>query len=314
MSNFLYKGLPVKSRKLQERSFLLFEYYGANQEVTRAHLPFLQNINISEDGKANLASYNLLGRAGQLFAYNGADSRRLRLDFEMNLLHLFHLQDSEGFSERMLRTIKNKDKATERKRFLNQIGPAAPYSYGANFNDQFFKTLGLTREQVKRIQRTETELVRTESGQAGPDDTPRAKSDFYTFNDADNKTIDLMMYWINLIRSSVLNDSRNTVYGPPIVRLNHGPMYMNSPCLVEDYKISVDKTSNYDLQTLLPHTIKVSMTLVESRAGDFGEYVSGNELKGDNLTGWESILDKNVLDSMNYNIEVFDDETFTGVT
>ena len=91
-------------------------------------------------------------------------------------------------------------------------------------------------------------------------------------------------------------------------------MYMNSPCLVEDYKISVDKTSNYDLQTLLPHTIKVSMTLVESRAGDFGEYVSGNELKGDNLTGWESILDKNVLDSMNYNIEVFDDETFTGVT
>ena len=110
----------IRARMLHERSFLLFEYSGSDDQVTRAHLPFLQNINISEDGKANLASYNLLGRAGQLFAYNGADSRRLKLDFEMSLLHLFHLQETEGFTERMKSTISNKDKITVRITMLKE--------------------------------------------------------------------------------------------------------------------------------------------------------------------------------------------------
>tara|TARA_R100001509_G_scaffold102506_1_gene60189 strand:- start:302 stop:1165 length:864 start_codon:yes stop_codon:yes gene_type:complete len=285
---------------LHERSFLLFEYSGSDDQVTRAHLPFLQNINISEDGKANLASYNLLGRAGQLFSYNGADSRRLKLDFDMSLLHLFHLQETEGFTERMKRTIRNKDKITERNRFLGKAGPPTTYGYAQGEKVKFLNSLGLSLPRAIEI----------EADGKGTRDAVN----FYSITNTDSDaTIDLMMYWVNLIRSSVLNDSRNTVYGPPIVRLNHGPMYMNSPCLVEDYKISIDKASNYDLETLLPHTIKVSMSLIESRSGNFGEYFRGDPLEGDNLTGWESILDENVLDSMNYDIEVFDDETFEGL-
>jgi hypothetical protein len=315
MSDFIYRegATPVpaiRARQLHERSFLLFEYYGSNDEVTRAHLPFLQNINISEDGKANLANYNLLGRAGQLFAYNGADSRRLKLDFEMNLLHLFHLQETEGFSERMLKTIKNKDLMTERNRFLGKAGPPMPYNYAQGEKVKFLKSLGLTLPQAITLQENKEATIERHRTTVGS----RANVDFYVVNDNNSdKNINLMMYWVNLVRSSVLNDSRNTVFGPPTVRLNHGPMYMNSPCLVEDYKITVDKTSNYDLETLLPHTLKVSMSLIESRAGDFGDYSRGDPLEGDNLTGWESILDENVLDSMNYDIEVFDDETFEGL-
>jgi len=297
---FVNNGGPaIRARMLHERSFLLFEYSGSDDQVTRAHLPFLQNINISEDGKANLASYNLLGRAGQLFAYNGADSRRLKLDFEMNLLHLFHLQETEGFTERMKSTIRNKDNLTEKNRFLGKAGPSTAYNYAQGEKAKFFNSLGLSLPRAKDLESFST---------------VRGPVDFYSVTNTEiDSTINLMMYWVNLIRSSVLNDSRNTVYGPPTVRLNHGPMYMNSPCLVEDYKITVDKTSNYDLETLLPHTLKISMSLIESRAGDFGDYSRGDPLEGDNLTGWESILDENVLDSMNYDIEVFDDETFEGL-
>ena len=293
----------IRARLLQERSFLLFEYFGSGDQVTRAHLPFLQNITINEDGKANLAGYNLLGRAGQLFSYGGADSRKLKLDFEMSFQHLYHLQETEGFTERFKQTIKNKDVEAERRRFTPSKGlsntPAlsSAYNYGNRAKLNFFKSLGLSVDRVKALADT---AIRHGSG--------RESSDFYSVRNTDSdKVVDLMMYWVNLIRSSVLNDSRNTVFGPPLVRLNHGPMYMNSPCLVENYKIAVDKTSNYDLETLLPHTIKVSMSLVESRAGNFGDYAMGDPIEGDNLTGWESIINENVLDAMNYNIDTSED-------
>jgi len=302
MNNNIYeedgKAL-VKARRLQERSFLLFEYSGSKDEVTRAHLPFLQNINISEDGKANLASYNLLGRAGQIFSYGGADSRRLKVDFEMSLLHLIHLQETEGFTERFKRAIKNKDTNIERDRFMGKSVPTAPNTYGADARRQFLRSLGSDPVILVAGDIVNRALDR------------RADSDEYgggRMADDTIKAVDLMMYWTNLIRSSILNDSRNTVYGPPIVRLNHGPMYMNSPCLVEDYKISIDKVSNYDLETLFPHTIKVSMSLIESRTGDFGDYKKGGLIGGDNLAGWEAILDSNVLDAMNYNLEAYDDD------
>lgn len=291
----------IRARLLHERSFLMFEYYGAKDQVTRAHLPFLQNISISEDGKSNLVNYNLLGRAGQLFAYTGSDSRKLKLDFEMSLQHLFHLQETEGITERFKQTIKNKDVDAERKRFtyssaLRSPVGAAAYDYGHREKVKFLKSLGLSLPRAIALEKNDTR----HSGRRG--------TDFYAVDNPDtDKVINLMMFWINLIRSSILNDSRNTVFGPPIVRLNHGPMYMNSPCLVEDYKISVDKTSNYDLETLLPHTIKVSMSLIESRAGDFGGYATGDRIEGDNLTGWESIINENVLDAMNYNVETEED-------
>ena len=290
----------VYSRKLQERSFLLFEYYGADGDKTIAHLPFLQNISVSEKGKANLASYNLLGRAGQLFAYGGADSRKLDLEFHINLLHLLHLQETEGLTDRLFRTLKSTDKETDKKRFFDPGagGPISPFGYGASLTTQFLNLFGENK----------TELVsRARSAEAHSGREIRV----YGTSKSTQKAIDISMYWLNLVRSSILNNSKNTVYGPPIVRLNHGPMYMNSPCLVEDYKISVDKESNYDVETLFPYNIKVSMSLIESRTGDFGDYKYGKHILGDNLTGWESVLESNVLDSMNYNFEDYSE--FKGI-
>ena len=41
------------------------------------------------------------------------------------------------------------------------------------------------------------------------------------------------------------------------------------------------------------------MSLVESRTGNFGEYAPGTITDGDNLTGWESIIDNNSIDPYN---------------
>jgi len=39
--------------------------------------------------------------------------------------------------------------------------------------------------------------------------------------------------------------------------------------------------------------------MVESRAGNFGNYDGGRVVTGDNLTGWESIISNNELDPCN---------------
>jgi len=298
MSDTIYKdgnNTAIFARKLHERSFLLFEYFDSDSEVIRAHLPFLQNISISEQGKANLASYSLLGRAGQLFSYGGAEARKLSIDFEINLLHLLHLQETEGFTYRFKKTIRNRDKGADRKAFTDGAKPQHKIpneSYTRNLADQFLDQLedSTFREFRSKI------IESSRYGSRNPD--------LYVISEDVAKTMDLAIYWVNLIRSSVLNNSKNTVYGPPIVRLNHGPLYMNSPCLVSDYKISIDPQSNYDLMTLLPYTIKISLTLLESRTGDFGDYIPKIPA-GDNLTGWESVINGNVLESMNYNFYDF---------
>jgi hypothetical protein len=287
-------------------------------------MPFLQNINITEVGKANLASYNLLGRAGQLFSYGGADSRKLSLEFDLNVLHLFHLQQTEGLTDRLMRTIKNTDKEQDRRSFFEPSnkfkygGQGTPYDYSNNAVRQFKSLFGnrtlreLERQQERVISSDaefdfllaeEADLILDSSlSRDRPGNLSRDRPSNFPDRDA-LKSLNLIMYWVNLVRSSTLNNSNNTVYGPPIVRLNHGPMYMNSPCLVEDYKITLDKSSNYDIETLMPYSLKFSMSLIESRAGNFGDYQSGELGNGDNLTGWESIIDSNVLDSMNYFVD-----------
>ena len=111
--------------------------------------------------------------------------------------------------------------------------------------------------------------------------------------------INLVYCWVNLVRASVLNRSDNTTYGPPIVRLTHGPMYNNVPCLVEGYSININEEAGYELNSLTPKRLEITMDLVESRNGNYGGYISGQLESGDNLTGWESIISENAIDPFN---------------
>ena len=115
-----------------------------------------------------------------------------------------------------------------------------------------------------------------------------------------NKLMDAIFVWVNLIRGSVLNNSRNTTLGPPIVRLQHGPMYNNVPFVVSDYNISIDDRMGYELETLTPKGLNVQMTLKEYRTnGTFNE----SEIEsGDHIAGWEAIIGNNNIDSYNGDI------------
>jgi|TARA_E500000305_G_scaffold46183_1_gene35900 hypothetical protein len=112
-----------------------------------------------------------------------------------------------------------------------------------------------------------------------------------------NDLIDAVYVWVNLVRSTTLNNSTNTVQGPPIVRLNHGPMYNNIPCIVSDYSIDMNQQAGYEVETLTPKELVINMTLKETRTtGQFQE--SEIEL-GDHVAGWEAIISNNNTDPYN---------------
>jgi hypothetical protein len=105
------------------------------------------------------------------------------------------------------------------------------------------------------------------------------------------RVIDLIIYWTNIVRSSVVNYAKNPIYGPPIIRLNHGILYQDIPCVCTSYSIDFEEQAGYDLDTLLPRKIKISMKLEELRTGDFGDFEpKGEAVKRDNLAGWEAVV------------------------
>jgi hypothetical protein len=289
-----------KKRLLHERSHLKLEFPQQGDQTIQAYIPFLENPEINEKGKSKLNTYDLLGRAGQLFSYGGANSRSLDLKFSISLLHVLNIQSTEGITEKFQRNFNSYfiGKALTRKSFNLQPGVAqGPGGYvppaSQPLEVEAFEQAAAHRNYYRGLI---GQVTNTDPGnQIDVGGTPTGNSDT---KDLD-KTLDLIYYWINLVRGSVLNNSTNTLYGPPIVRLTHGPMYNNVPCLVEDYSVSIEEEAGYDVQTLTPKRVQVTMSLVESRTGNFGEYVPGTITDGDNLTGWESIIDNNSIDPYN---------------
>ena len=109
------------------------------------------------------------------------------------------------------------------------------------------------------------------------------------------KVIDVLMYWINIIRTTVINSAENPTLGPPVVRLTHGMMYQDVPCVCTDYTIEVDEKAGYDLETLFPRRLKIRLKLEEFRSGDFGKFERFNSrnkkiVARDNLAGWEAMF------------------------
>jgi hypothetical protein len=112
-----------------------------------------------------------------------------------------------------------------------------------------------------------------------------------------NRVIDAVYVWVNLVRSTTLNNSTNTTQGPPIVRLNHGPMYNNIPCVVSDYNIEMTQEAGYEVETLTPKELVFTMTLKEVRGS--GNFVANEIGDGDNIAGWEAIISNNNIDPYN---------------
>ena len=104
--------------------------------------------------------------------------------------------------------------------------------------------------------------------------------------------MDIIVYWIEVIRSTAYNDVQNPVHGPPTVILEHGILYRRIPCLVDNYSIEFDAAAGYEKDTMLPRRISVNMSLKENRVGDFGVFkpTSIYGIEGNNLAGYEAVI------------------------
>lgn len=314
-------------RFLQERSHLTLEFPHENNRKFTVYIPMLENCEISESKNSNLATYNLLGRSNSLYAYMGAESRSFNLTFKISLLHLIEIDEKEGLSDNFKKQfyLFSNDKEKLKQAFFSLVNDSAR-------TGNAFSLLGAVDSAVKfsnaavgsglehsRAHRAYYQnLLGIITGQPTLFDNAinsfldligePTEEESQRFKNL-NSLIDLVIYWINLIRATTYNNSSNTVYGPPIVRITHGPMYNNIPCVVNDYSIRILNDSGYDVNTLLPKQVEISLKLNEFRAGDFNEFEESKPIKGDNHVGWEAILLNNNMDPYNGKIRPIEENT-----
>lgn len=272
-------------RKLEERSHLMFEFQ-TPEGSKRAFLPFSENLKITESQQSNLTDYSLLSRSSQIFAYMGAESRMLKLSFSFKLLHILEMLSKEGIDAKFFKHHSDFNYAdTDYKAFVG-LGITGAVDHAA-IHRRYFNLKVFPSSYQQQI--FDSQFGLSDFGMI------RSNQSIKKVNDA----INYIIYWINLVRSSVKNDSKNTVYGPPLVRLTHGPMYNAIPCITKSFNIEVDEAAGYEAETLFPRGINVTMDLAETRIGDFSNFKSFDKIKGDNISGWEAVFEENNMDPYN---------------
>jgi hypothetical protein len=342
----------IIDRNLENKTFLRF-YFPPEAEGNRTvvTMPFFENPQIKETKRARYKRYNLLGRSSNLYAYLGADSRKLTLNFSITLPHLMEEHRLAILSGKYVNTIQGDRTISDIKNdFKSPTSVPRPDRGVQSILNNFMTLEGLQRSARTAINGTdwgkslvgkegaENELERIKDVyDVGPgfgdfianavgafnkgidfiktfnpihyspllfpepfsptaDDslpaTQRAeRQDRSTFK-LSVKAIEVILYWVNIIRSSVINNARNPIKGPPVVRLSHGTLYQNIPCICTDYTIEFKEDWGYDVHTLTPRKINVRMNLEELRAGDFGQFdpTVNNMSARDNIAGWESVI------------------------
>lgn len=300
---------PIKNRKLPERSKLTFhfpkpEQGGGSFVVT---LPFFENIKISENKRARYQKYDLISRSSQLYTYLGADSRKFTLDFTMSFPHI--LEEHGGSPTQYLDFVDSEDPLSQRMLFFEADGRAKFKSkrrvfekaqkLREEFASMFVQGQIITSDAANNLLAGLEKIV--DGGLATVntirDNTPIlslfpggggiAPIDSLSQH---SRIIDLVMYWTNIVRSSVLNNADNPIYGPPIVRINHGILFQNIPCICTNYSIEPVEEAGYDVATLMPRRIRYTMSLEEVRAGNFGKFDHSKKIEQDNICGWEAVV------------------------
>ena len=259
-------------RKLEERSYLRFEFPGPDGDDNDViYLPFYENRIIKESKRANYATYKILSRSSELFAYTGAQARSIDLSFNLTIDHLvsYHL-----VYEKFAKKAGTKSTEEEKNKFF--VDPTTS-------EDKIFP-YGARRKMDEYASLLEEEMPGVFTGTRFGTDHEVTRRD---------KTQDIVMFWINIIRSSLTNNSDDPRYGPPIVRLNHGMLYNQIPCIAMDYNISPLESGGYNLRTLMPRVLKINLKLKEIRAGTFDQYSTSSKTTSDNLAGYESVLGEN---------------------
>ena len=314
----------IVNRALPERTKLMFYFpmpsVGSNYYTVE--LPFFENVSIKESKKAKYQKYSLISRSSNLYSYLGADSRSIKVTFNMSLPHILEEHPEVNF-DKYISYIQDKDNVElEKQKFkepykAQSIPEGMAFKLGTEYTKTFAKDSASQVLQSKWAQQgitsaerralidlygldptlTESEAVAarrvtlTSIADSFVNSTKVTSLDFNESKQQKAKVIDLIIYWTNIIRSSVVNYSKNPIYGPPVIRLNHGILYQNIPCICTNYSIDYNEAAGYDMDTLLPRQLKITLSLEEFRTGDFQEFVpDGTVVERDNLAGWEAVV------------------------
>ena len=313
----------IVDRALPERAKLLFYFpmLGAGSDYYVIELPFFENVSIKESKRARYQKYSLISRSSNLYSYLGADSRQLNLSFNMSLPHLLE-EHPEINIDKYVKSVEEKDnKEGQKKAFLEpykvksvpkgmafklgteytkemardsakQVLNSLESTLSGSLNNEDREYIGnrynLATEALLQINQRPTSVI---DALTSPFQFIRAGIEYNQTQQLKYRIIDLIIYWTNIIRSSVVNYSKNPIHGPPIIRLRHGILYQDIPCICTDYSIDYNEAAGYDLDTLLPRQLKINLKLEEIRTGDFGDFApNGNPIERDNLAGWEAVV------------------------
>ena len=311
-------GTGIVDRRLGERSFLNFRFptaRGTGAPSLSIMLPFLENVIIREKKRARYQKFQPISRSSDLYAYLGADSRKLDLTFSLTLKHIE--ADGPNIKDFMEALTASEDSyETMRLKFKGE-STTPPESQAAEVSTAYLANVKDVAQSVRdnwvrylswgEQQNLQTRYTLPQGDAFEPAGPLEANEDFITSASEEelatrSRVIDMVIYWVNLIRSSVVNNAMDPTLGPPIVRLNHGVMYQDIPCICTNYQIEPDKNSPLDMDTLLPQRINVIMNLEELRSGTFGQFRedSGDAqtrmVTRDNLAGWEAVIVHNTMD------------------
>jgi len=277
-----YGGM-FRNRFLPERGRIIFEYPpNKNDENVIVFFPFYENPKIDESQSANYNTYDLIGRAGNLYAYTGAQSRKLKIQ---SYLTLPHLAMHEMGIDRFLRIYKNSGDEAEKSLFSQPL--KKPPQKQGDVNSSLAGVLQNTWNLLnsgdieEAINNDLPDSVGTIGQSAAINSLPVPEK---------LKVIDTLLFFVALLRTSVVNNAANPLQGPPLLRLDYGTMYQQVPCICKSYNISFEESTTYDLTTLTPFRVNFSLNLEEIRLGDFGKYEPAKVIQRDNLTGWESVI------------------------
>lgn len=280
----------VRNRALPERAYITYHFkLSSNGDTYLVKLPFYENAMISESRKGNFGRMGPIGRSSNIYTYTGAESKRLNLRFHLTLPHLYEsISDTtaEMYQDSIISVAKS-----ERAKFRRLPSE--------NVQDSETRNL----KQVEKLYTVFKSIV--------PEADPNLGSGLQFVQDLlDNVNIfsylvedrspedpltkkkvqALYLFWMNLVRTSVITHKEAPYLGPPILYLNYGAMYQDTPFICTDYNISPDDRAGFEVKTLLPRRIQVTLSLEEIRMGSYGQYVPGDFRKGDNDYGWEDIL------------------------
>ena len=313
----------VDMRLLELRSGLFFEYPKLNSEdkTLMFFLPFWENPIIRESKEAHLVEYDLINRGSTLFAHTGAKSRDLTIEFYLTLPHIMNSMNSVLNAQRLIKTLSTEK---EKRRFDN-INPFESEVKTTVAEDviRHWKELVIETQQEyigPYPRRSAEEIVGGTgmgenpnlfpglTGQPPPGtgtvladtslNTPPIGEKEIQLNASPTalRAINSAVYILNTIRTSVAGNSITSVLGPPVLRLRHGASYNDVPLVCRSFDISVEEDAGYDLKTLRPHRIRISLPTSELRGGDFTDFGPGAPIKRDNIAGWEALFEYGTTD------------------